>query len=80
MDDPALEEFDDELLELGGFVSSPLWFSAVSTSCWTVATSEAIAEGVPLAPSAGSAFNCFKACSSFASSAWEGCDFRVTTI
>src|ERR1700759_90553 len=73
-------EADEVFEDLGGFATSPLWFRVVSTSCWTVATWEATTLGVPPAPRAGRAFSCFRACSSLASRARDGCAFSVITI
>jgi hypothetical protein len=71
--DPLDEVEDDGVLDdLGGFATRPLWFSAVSTSCCTVATSEPTAAGVPAAPRAGRAFSCLRSCSSSARRAREG--------
>lgn len=65
VEDPLAGVEEDEVLEdVGGLAISPLWFSAVSTCCWTVATWEATAAGVPPAPNAGRASSCFRACSS----------------
>src|SRR5205807_7139918 len=74
---PALVDVE---LDAGGFVSSPLDCSALSISCCTVATWEATAAGVPLAPSEGSAFSCCRSALSVASSCREGWAFSVTTI
>lgn len=66
--DVPLDEDEDEdvevdvaLVDESGFeevVSKPLLFSWVSICCWTDVTADAIAVGVPLAPSAGSALSC----------------------
>lgn len=77
--DPGVVDVDVLGLELGGFVSRPLLWSAVSISCCTVATCEATAAGVPPAPSEGSAFSCFRSFSSVATSVADGWDFSVTT-
>jgi hypothetical protein len=62
--DPLGAVMDELLDDLGGFATRPLWLRVFSTSCCTVATSEATALGVPLAPRAGSAFSWRRACSS----------------
>jgi hypothetical protein len=73
----AVVDVDPEAV--GGLASSPLLCSADWTSCCTVATWEATAAGVPPAPSAGSAFSCFRSLSSVDTSACVGWDFSVTT-
>lgn len=82
--DDCVDEDEDELPleleDLGGLATRPLWFSSVVTSCWTAATWAATAAGRAPAPRAGRAFSCLSACSSLASTAAEGCDFRVITI
>jgi hypothetical protein len=68
------------VVAVGEFVVSPLSFSCVWICCWTLATSEAMAAGVPPAPSCGRALSSFKSASSSLTKAGEGWDFRVTTI
>ena len=73
---------EDEVVVLVGveLATRPLWFSSDSTCCWTAATCEATAAGVPPAPSSGRAFSFCSACWSLVRSAREGCDLRVITI
>lgn len=71
-EEPADDGLLVALLDFGEFATSPLAFSSVSIVCWTAATSEATAAGVPPAPRAGSAFSFFSACSSCDSRAFEG--------
>ena len=61
------------------FVTSPLLSSWVSICCWTEATSEATAAGVPLAPSADRASSFFRSASSSSTSARDGWALSVTT-
>jgi hypothetical protein len=56
----------------GGATTSPLATSSASTSCWTVAISDATAWAVPELPSRGRAFNCWSDCSILRSRAAEG--------
>lgn len=69
----------DPLLEEGGLASRPLLASCVSISCWTPATSALTAAGVPPAPSADTAFSCFRSAFSCASSAADGWEESVST-
>ena len=68
------------LVDVIGFVRSPLRSSWVSICCCTAVTSESIAVGDPLAPSADNAFKRLKSALSSAISARDGWRFRVTTI
>jgi hypothetical protein len=61
------------------FVRSPLLFSCVSICCWTEATSEATAVGVPFAPSADNASSFFRSASSSSTSVRDGWALSVTT-